>query len=81
MALLQERANKLVKYLMLKDYTQVPIKHLEMIKNISHKCTDGYPGIQLKENDKEEHLYILISIHKSLAGTLGTKTQRSWVFS
>ncbi|MCP6497862.1 hypothetical protein NL476_28275, partial [Klebsiella pneumoniae] len=29
-------------------------------------------GIQLKEIDKEEHLYILISTPESLAGILGT---------
>ncbi|GAB1302976.1 Melanoma-associated antigen D1 [Apodemus speciosus] len=85
-ALLQERANKLVKYLMLKDYTKVPIKRSEMLRDIIREYTDVYPeiieracfvlekkfGIQLKEIDKEEHLYILISTPESLAGILGT---------
>ncbi|XP_005411419.1 PREDICTED: melanoma-associated antigen D1 isoform X1 [Chinchilla lanigera] len=85
-ALLQERANKLVKYLMLKDYTKVPIRRSEMLRDIIREYTDVYPeiierasfvlekkfGIQLKEIDKEEHLYILISTPESLAGVLGT---------
>lgn len=85
-ALLQERANKLVKYLMLKDYTKVPIRRSEMLRDIIREYTDVYPeiierasfvlekkfGIQLKEIDKEEHLYILISTPESLAGILAT---------
>ncbi|ELV11693.1 Melanoma-associated antigen D1 [Tupaia chinensis] len=80
------KANKLVKYLMLKDYTKVPIKRSEMLRDIIREYTDVYPeiieracfvlekkfGIQLKEIDKEEHLYILISTPESLAGILGT---------
>ncbi|XP_057612020.1 melanoma-associated antigen D1-like [Chionomys nivalis] len=85
-ALLQERANKLVKYLMLKDYTKVLIKRSEILRDIIREYTDVYPeiieracfvlekkfGIQLKEIDKEEHLYIPISTPESLAGILGT---------
>lgn len=71
---------------MLKDYTKVPIKRSEMLRDIIREYTDVYPeiieracfvlekkfGIQLKEIDKEEHLYILISTPESLAGILGT---------
>lgn len=92
----QERANKLVKYLMLKDYTKVPIKRSEMLRDIIREYTDVYPeiieracfvlekkfGIQLKEIDKEEHLYILISTPSPwLAYWERPKTHPSWVSS
>lgn len=73
MALLQGRANDLVKYLLAKDQTKIPIRRSDMLKDIIKEYTDVYPeiieragyslekvfGIQLKEIDKNDHLYIL----------------------
>ncbi|XP_074180091.1 melanoma-associated antigen D4-like [Rhinolophus sinicus] len=72
--LLQERANKLVKYLMIKDYKKIPIKRSDMLKDVIREYDEHFPeiieratytlekkfGIHLKEIDKEEHLYILV---------------------
>ncbi|KAB0343267.1 hypothetical protein FD754_020193 [Muntiacus muntjak] len=74
-ALLQGRANDLVKYLLVKDQMKIPIKRSDMLKDIIKEYTDVYPeiieragyslekvfGIQLKEIDKNDHLYILLS--------------------
>uniref|UniRef100_A0A8C0TFD9 MAGE family member D2 n=1 Tax=Canis lupus familiaris TaxID=9615 RepID=A0A8C0TFD9_CANLF len=86
-ALLQGRANDLVKYLLVKDQTKIPIKRSDMLKDIIKEYTDVYPeiieragyslekvfGIQLKEIDKNDHLYILLStLEPTDAGILGT---------
>lgn len=86
-ALLQGRANELVKYLLAKDQTKIPIKRADMLKDIIKEYTDVYPeiieragyslekvfGIQLKEIDKNDHLYILLStLEPTDAGILGT---------
>uniref|UniRef100_A0A8C5VK20 MAGE family member D2 n=1 Tax=Microcebus murinus TaxID=30608 RepID=A0A8C5VK20_MICMU len=86
-ALLQGRANDLVKYLLAKDQTKIPIKRSDMLKDIIKEYTDVYPeiieragyslekvfGIQLKEIDKNDHLYILLStLEPTDAGILGT---------
>ncbi|XP_066212660.1 melanoma-associated antigen D2 isoform X1 [Saccopteryx leptura] len=86
-ALLQGRANELVKYLLAKDQTKIPIKRSDMLKDIIKEYTDVYPeiieragyslekvfGIQLKEIDKNDHLYILLStLEPTDAGILGT---------
>uniref|UniRef100_A0A5F5PR75 MAGE family member D2 n=2 Tax=Equus TaxID=9789 RepID=A0A5F5PR75_HORSE len=86
-ALLQGRANDLVKYLLVKDQTKIPIKRSDMLKDIIKEYTDVYPeiieragyslekvfGIQLKEIDKTDHLYILLStLEPTDAGILGT---------
>ncbi|XP_006166991.1 melanoma-associated antigen D2 isoform X1 [Tupaia chinensis] len=86
-ALLQGRANDLVKYLLAKDQTKIPIKRADMLKDIIKEYTDVYPeiieragyslekvfGIQLKEIDKNDHLYILLStLEPTDAGILGT---------
>ncbi|KAM8752612.1 melanoma-associated antigen D2-like isoform 2-T5 [Rhynchonycteris naso] len=86
-ALLQGRANELVKYLLSKDRTKIPIKRSDMLKDIIKEYTDVYPeiieragyslekvfGIQLKEIDKNDHLYILLStLEPTDAGILGT---------
>ncbi|XP_055985954.1 melanoma-associated antigen D2 isoform X2 [Sorex fumeus] len=86
-ALLQGRANDLVKYLLIKDQTKIPIKRSDMLKDIIKEYTDVYPeiieragytlekvfGIQLKEIDKNDHLYILLStLEPTDAGILGT---------
>ncbi|KAF6090976.1 MAGE family member D2 [Phyllostomus discolor] len=86
-ALLQGRANELVKYLLVKDQTKIPIKRSDMLKDIIKEYTDVYPeiieragyslekvfGIQLKEIDKNDHLYILLStLEPTDAGILGT---------
>uniref|UniRef100_A0A8D2CT22 Melanoma-associated antigen D1 n=1 Tax=Sciurus vulgaris TaxID=55149 RepID=A0A8D2CT22_SCIVU len=86
-ALLQGRANDLVKYLLSKDQTKIPIKRSDMLKDIIKEYTDVYPeiieragyslekvfGIQLKEIDKNDHLYILLStLEPTDAGILGT---------
>lgn len=86
-ALLQGRANDLVKYLLAKDKTKIPIKRSDMLKDIIKEYTDVYPeiieragyslekvfGIQLKEIDKNDHLYILLStLEPTDAGILGT---------
>ncbi|XP_069319462.1 melanoma-associated antigen D4-like [Eulemur rufifrons] len=83
--LLQERANKLVKYLMIKDYKKIPIKRSDMLKDVIREYDEHFPeiieratytlekkfGIHLKEIDKEEHLYILICTRDSSARLLG----------
>ncbi|XP_012643792.1 melanoma-associated antigen D4 isoform X2 [Microcebus murinus] len=83
--LLQERANKLVKYLMIKDYKKIPIKRSDMLKDVIREYDEHFPeiieratytlekkfGIHLKEIDKEEHLYILICTQDSSARLLG----------
>lgn len=83
--LLQERANKLVKYLMIKDYKKIPIKRSDMMKDVIREYDEHFPeiieratytlekkfGIHLKEIDKEEHLYILICTRDSSARLLG----------
>uniref|UniRef100_A0A2K5WMS3 MAGE family member D2 n=1 Tax=Macaca fascicularis TaxID=9541 RepID=A0A2K5WMS3_MACFA len=84
---LQGRANDLVKYLLAKDQTKIPIKRSDMLKDIIKEYTDVYPeiieragyslekvfGIQLKEIDKNDHLYILLStLEPTDAGILGT---------
>ncbi|XP_053434819.1 melanoma-associated antigen D4-like isoform X1 [Nycticebus coucang] len=83
--LLQERANKLVKYLMIKDYKKIPIKRSDMLKDIIREYDERFPeiieratytlekkfGIHLKEIDKEEHLYILVCTRDSSARLLG----------
>uniref|UniRef100_A0A8C2QG07 Melanoma-associated antigen D1 n=1 Tax=Cricetulus griseus TaxID=10029 RepID=A0A8C2QG07_CRIGR len=86
-ALLQGRANELVKYLLAKDQTKIPIRRSDMLKDIIKEYTDVYPeiieragyslekvfGIQLKEIDKSDHLYILLStLEPTDAGILGT---------
>lgn len=86
-ALLQGRANDLVKYLLVKDQTKIPIKRSDMLKDIIKEYIDVYPeiierasyslekvfGIQLKEIDKNDHLYILLStLEPTDAGILGT---------
>ncbi|KAL6092009.1 hypothetical protein STEG23_001334 [Scotinomys teguina] len=86
-ALLQGRANDLVKYLLAKDQTKIPIRRSDMLKDIIKEYTDVYPeiieragyslekvfGIQLKEIDKSDHLYILLStLEPTDAGILGT---------
>ncbi|XP_037678074.1 melanoma-associated antigen D2 [Choloepus didactylus] len=86
-AILQGRANDLVKYLLVKDQTKIPIKRSDMLKDIIKEYTDVYPeiieragyslekvfGIQLKEIDKNDHLYILLStLEPTDAGILGT---------
>lgn len=86
-SLLQGRANDLVKYLLVKDQTKIPIKRSDMLKDIIKEYTDVYPeiieragyslekvfGIQLKEIDKNDHLYILLStLEPTDAGILGT---------
>ncbi|KAM9180557.1 melanoma-associated antigen D4 isoform 1-T1 [Dugong dugon] len=84
-ALLQERANKLVKYLMIKDYKKIPIKRSDMLKDVIREYDEHFPeiieratytlekkfGIHLKEIDKEEHLYILVCTRDSSARLLG----------
>ncbi|XP_004478415.1 melanoma-associated antigen D4 [Dasypus novemcinctus] len=83
--LLQERANKLVKYLMIKDYKKIPIKCSDMLKDVIREYDEHFPeiieratytlekkfGIHLKEIDKEEHLYILVCTRDSSARLLG----------
>lgn len=83
--LLQERANKLVKYLMIKDYKKIPIKRSDMVKDVIREYDEHFPeiieratytlekkfGIHLKEIDKEEHLYILVCTRDSSARLLG----------
>ncbi|KAG8514473.1 Melanoma-associated antigen D4, partial [Galemys pyrenaicus] len=78
--LLQERANKLVKYLMIKDYKKIPIKRSDMLKDVIREYDEHFPeiieratytlekkfGIHLKEIDKEEHLYILVCTRDSV---------------
>uniref|UniRef100_A0A8C0DRN3 MAGE family member D2 n=1 Tax=Balaenoptera musculus TaxID=9771 RepID=A0A8C0DRN3_BALMU len=81
------KANDLVKYLLVKDQTKIPIKRSDMLKDIIKEYTDVYPeiieragyslekvfGIQLKEIDKNDHLYILLStLEPTDAGILGT---------
>lgn len=44
-ALLQGRANDLVKCLLVKDQTKIPIKCSDMLKDISKEYTDVYPEI------------------------------------
>nr|KAF6360274.1 MAGE family member D4 [Myotis myotis] len=84
-ALLQDRANKLVKYLMIKDYKKIPIKRSDMMKDVIREYDEHFPeiieratytlekkfGIHLKEIDKEEHLYILTCTRDSSARLLG----------
>uniref|UniRef100_A0ABI7WAN3 MAGE domain-containing protein n=1 Tax=Felis catus TaxID=9685 RepID=A0ABI7WAN3_FELCA len=83
-ALLQERANKLVKYLLVKD--KIPIKRSDMLKDVIKEYDEYFPEIierasyalekmfrvNLKEIDKQISLYILISTQESSAGILGT---------
>ncbi|XP_077002883.1 melanoma-associated antigen D4-like [Tamandua tetradactyla] len=83
--LLQERANKLVKYLMIKDYKKIPIKRSDMLKDVIREYDEHFPEIieraaytlekkfeiHLKEIDKEEHLYILVCTRDSSARLLG----------
>nr|XP_044996418.1 melanoma-associated antigen D4-like isoform X2 [Jaculus jaculus]XP_044996482.1 melanoma-associated antigen D4-like isoform X2 [Jaculus jaculus] len=84
-SLLQERANKLVKYLMIKDYKKIPIKRSDMLKDVIREYDEHFPeiieratytlekkfGIHLKEIDKDEHLYILVCTRDSSAHLLG----------
>ncbi|XP_019524795.1 PREDICTED: trophinin isoform X5 [Hipposideros armiger] len=85
-AILQERANKLVKYLLVKDQTKIPIKRSDMLKDVIQEYGEYFPEIierasyalekmfrvNLKEIDKQSSLYILISTQESSAGILGT---------
>ncbi|XP_012891266.1 PREDICTED: trophinin isoform X3 [Dipodomys ordii] len=85
-AILQERANKLVKYLLVKDQTKIPIKRSDMLKDVIQEYEEYFPEIierasyalekmfrvNLKEIDKQNSLYILISTQESSAGILGT---------
>uniref|UniRef100_A0A2K6G600 Trophinin n=1 Tax=Propithecus coquereli TaxID=379532 RepID=A0A2K6G600_PROCO len=85
-AILQERANKLVKYLLVKDQTKIPIRCLDMLKDVIQECDEYFPEIierasyalekmfrvNLKEIDKQSSLYILINNQESSAGILGT---------
>ncbi|XP_040857367.1 trophinin isoform X3 [Ochotona curzoniae] len=85
-AILQERANKLVKYLLVKDQTKIPIKRSDMLKDVIQEYNEYFPEIierasyalekmfriNLKEIDKQSSLYILISTQESSAGILGT---------
>ncbi|KAM5221050.1 trophinin isoform 2-T2 [Ctenodactylus gundi] len=85
-AILQERANKLVKYLLVKDQTKIPIKRSDMLKDVIQEYDEYFPEIierasyalekmfrvNLKEIDKQSSLYILINTHESSAGILGT---------
>nr|AAK12836.1 magphinin-alpha [Mus musculus] len=85
-AILQERANKLVKYLLVKDQTKIPIKRSDMLKDVIQEYEDYFPEIierasyalekmfrvNLKEIDKQNNLYILISTQESSAGIMGT---------
>ncbi|XP_028628496.1 trophinin-like isoform X4 [Grammomys surdaster] len=85
-AILQEKANKLVKYLLLKDQTKIPIKRSDMLKDVVQEYEDYFPEIierasyalekmfriNLKEIDKQNSLYILLSIQESSSGILGT---------
>ncbi|XP_069320670.1 trophinin-like isoform X3 [Eulemur rufifrons] len=85
-AILQERANKLVKYLLVKDQTKIPIKRSDMLKDVIQEYDEYFPEIierasyalekmfrvNLKEIDKQNSLYILISNQESSAGILGT---------
>ncbi|MBZ3873453.1 Melanoma-associated antigen D4 [Sciurus carolinensis] len=80
-----KKANKLVKYLMIKDYKKIPIKRSDMVKDVIREYDEHFPeiieratytlekkfGIHLKEIDKEEHLYILICTRDSSARLLG----------
>ncbi|XP_004648903.1 melanoma-associated antigen D4-like, partial [Octodon degus] len=43
--LLQERANKLVKYLMIKDYKKIPIKRSDMVKDVIREYDEHFPEI------------------------------------
>lgn len=76
-----------MKYLLAKDQTKIPIRRSDMLKDIIKEYTDVYPeiieragyslekvfGIQLKEIDKNDHLYILLStLEPTDAGILGT---------
>ncbi|XP_023382397.1 melanoma-associated antigen D4-like [Pteropus vampyrus] len=79
------QANKLVKYLMIKDYKKIPIKRSDMLKDVIREYDEHFPeiieratytlekkfGIHLKEIDKEEHLYILVCTRDSSARLLG----------
>nr|KAF6435756.1 hypothetical protein HJG63_012492 [Rousettus aegyptiacus] len=81
----RESANKLVKYLMIKDYKKIPIKRSDMLKDVIREYDEHFPeiieratytlekkfGIHLKEIDKEEHLYILVCTRDSSARLLG----------
>ncbi|XP_063102034.1 trophinin isoform X4 [Cavia porcellus] len=85
-AILQERANKLVKYLLVKDQTKIPIKRSDMLKDVIQEYDEYFPEIierasyalekmfrvNLKEIDKQSSLYILISTRESSAGILGS---------
>uniref|UniRef100_A0A2K5E171 Trophinin n=1 Tax=Aotus nancymaae TaxID=37293 RepID=A0A2K5E171_AOTNA len=85
-AILQERANKLVKYLLVKDQTKIPIKRSDMLRDVIQEYDEYFPEIierasyalekmfrvNLKEIDKQSSLYILISTQESSAGILGT---------
>ncbi|XP_033273345.1 melanoma-associated antigen D4 isoform X3 [Orcinus orca] len=80
-----KKANKLVKYLMIKDYKKIPIKRSDMLKDVIREYDEHFPeiieratytlekkfGIHLKEIDKEEHLYILVCTRDSSARLLG----------
>nr|KAF6360273.1 MAGE family member D4 [Myotis myotis] len=80
-----KKANKLVKYLMIKDYKKIPIKRSDMMKDVIREYDEHFPeiieratytlekkfGIHLKEIDKEEHLYILTCTRDSSARLLG----------
>ncbi|XP_032476581.1 melanoma-associated antigen D4 isoform X3 [Phocoena sinus] len=82
---LRSQANKLVKYLMIKDYKKIPIKRSDMLKDVIREYDEHFPeiieratytlekkfGIHLKEIDKEEHLYILVCTRDSSARLLG----------
>ncbi|XP_054937716.1 melanoma-associated antigen D4 isoform X3 [Physeter macrocephalus] len=82
---LRSQANKLVKYLMIKDYKKIPIKRSDMLKDVIREYDEHFPeiieratytlekkfGIHLKEIDKEEHLYILVCTQDSSARLLG----------
>uniref|UniRef100_A0A8C5VEG0 MAGE domain-containing protein n=1 Tax=Microcebus murinus TaxID=30608 RepID=A0A8C5VEG0_MICMU len=77
-AILQERANKLVKYLLVR--TKDPHQALRCAEGCHPECEEYYPEIMneqmfrvnLKEIDKQSSLYILISNQESSTGILGT---------
>lgn len=44
-AILQEKANKLVKYLLVKDQTKIPIKRSDMLKDVIQEYDEYFPEI------------------------------------
>uniref|UniRef100_A0A452RLP8 MAGE domain-containing protein n=1 Tax=Ursus americanus TaxID=9643 RepID=A0A452RLP8_URSAM len=72
------QANKLVKYLLVKDQTKIPIKRSDMLKDVIQEYDEYFPEIierasytLEKEIDKQSSLYILISTQESSSGILG----------